>query len=113
MTAHPEIAEIRFTGSSETGRKVMASAAETIKRITLELCGNDAAIVLAGADPDAVAPGLFGAAFMSAGQVWIKKHLDFGPRIPFGGAKQSGSGVELGEEELAEFTQVHILNEAR
>lgn len=113
MTAHPDIAKFRFTGSSETGRKVMASAAETIKRITLELGGNDAAIVLPGADLDAVAPGISGAAFMSAGQVWIKKHLDFGPRITFGGAKQSGLRVELGEEGLAEFTQVHILNEAR
>lgn len=262
MTAHPDIAKISFTGSSETGRKVMASAAETIKRITLELGGNDAAIVLPGADPDAVAPGIFGAAFMNAGQVclavkrvyvhdtlydavverlarladeavvddglkqgttlgpiqnraqfdkvrgildrarrdgrvvaggtvedrpgyfirptivadidddaplvaeeqfgpilpvlrfsdpedalaranatpwglggsvwgrdsdmardialrmdagqvWINKHLDFGPNIPFGGAKQSGIGVEFAEEGLAEFTQIHIVNEAR
>lgn len=262
MTAHPDIAKISFTGSSETGRKVMASAAETIKRITLELGGNDAAIVLPGADPDAVAPGIFGAAFMNAGQVclavkrvyvhdslydevvarlakladeavvddglkqgttlgpiqnraqfekvqaileqarrdgrvvaggvvedrpgyfirptivadiaddaqlvaeeqfgpilpvlrfsdpedaldranatpwglggsvwgrdrdkardialrmdagqvWINKHLDVGPNIPFGGAKQSGIGVEFAEEGLAEFTQIHIVNEAR
>ncbi|HRO15969.1 MAG TPA: aldehyde dehydrogenase family protein [Paracoccus sp. (in: a-proteobacteria)] len=262
MTAHPGIAKISFTGSSETGRKVMASAAETIKRITLELGGNDAPIVLPGADPDTVAPGLFSAAFMNAGQVclavkrvyvhdsiydavvdrlarlageavvddglkqgttvgplqnrqqfekvqgflesarregrivaggtveprpgyfirptivadidddamlvaqeqfgpvlpvlrfddpedalaranatpwglggsvwgpdrdrardialrmeagqvWINKHLDFGPNIPFGGAKQSGIGVEFAEEGLAEFTQLHILNEAR
>lgn len=262
MTRHPDIAKISFTGSSDTGRKVIASAAETIKRITLELGGNDAAIVLPGADPDAVAPGIFGAAFMNAGQVclavkrvyvhdsvydavverlakladqavvddglkqgttigpiqnraqfekvqgiieqakrdgrvvaggtvedrpgyfirstivadidddaqlvaqeqfgpvlpvlrfkdpedalaranespwglggsvwgadrdlardialrmdvgqvWINKHLDFGPNIPFGGAKQSGIGVEFAEEGLAEFTQVHIVNEAR
>ena len=262
MTRHPDIAKISFTGSSETGRKVMASAAETIKRVTLELGGNDAAIVLPGADPDAVAPGIFGAAFMNAGQVclavkrvyvhdslydavverlaklaeaavvddglkqgttigpiqnraqfekvqgiieqawrdgrlvaggavedrpgyfirptiiadidddaelvaqeqfgpvlpvlrfddpedalkranhspwglggsvwaadralardialrmdagqvWINKHLDFGPNIPFGGAKQSGIGVVFAEEGLAEFTQIHVLNEAR
>lgn len=262
MTAHPDIAKISFTGSSETGKKVMASAAETIKRITLELGGNDAAIVLPGADPDTVAPGIFGAAFMNAGQVclavkrvyvhdtlydavverlarladeavvddglkqgttvgpiqnraqfdkvraildqarrdgrvvaggtakdrpgyfirptivadidddaelvaqeqfgpvlpvlrfsdpedalarangtpwglggsvwggdrelardialrmdagqvWINKHLDFGPNIPFGGSKQSGIGVEFAEEGLAEFTQLHVVNEAR
>ncbi|KGJ16307.1 aldehyde dehydrogenase family protein [Paracoccus sanguinis] len=262
MTAHRDIAKISFTGSSETGKKVMASAAETIKRITLELGGNDAAIVLPGADPDTVAPGIFGSAFMNAGQVclavkrvyvhdtlydavverlarladeavvddglkqgttvgpiqnraqfdkvraildqarrdgrvvaggtaedrpgyfirptivadidddaelvaqeqfgpvlpvlrfsdpedalarangtpwglggsvwggdrelardialrmdagqvWINKHLDFGPNIPFGGSKQSGIGVEFAEEGLAEFTQLHVVNEAR
>jgi acyl-CoA reductase-like NAD-dependent aldehyde dehydrogenase len=262
LTAHPDVAKISFTGSSATGQKVMASAAGTIKRLTLELGGNDAAIVLPGADPDKVAQGVFSGAFMNAGQVclaikrayvhesiydevvarlakladeavvdnglrqgttigpvqnkaqfeklkgfladarsdgrivaggevedrpgyfirptivadiddnsrlvteeqfgpilpvvkysdpedalsranaspwglggsvwgtdrdamrsialrmesgtaWINKHLDFGPGIPFGGAKRSGLGVELAEEGLAEFTQVHIVNEAR
>lgn len=50
---------------------------------------------------------------MDAGQVWINKHLDFGPNIPFGGSKQSGIGVEFAEEGLAEFTQLHVVNEAR
>ncbi|MEW6640659.1 MAG: aldehyde dehydrogenase family protein [Pseudomonadota bacterium] len=262
LTQHPDVAKISFTGSSATGQKVMASAASTLKRLTLELGGNDAAIVLPGADPDVVAPGIFGGAFMNAGQVclaikrayvhesiyddvvdrlakladaavvdnglqqgatigplqnrmqyekvktfladakadgrivaggevedrpgffirptivadiddtsrlvreeqfgpilpvvkysdpedalaranaspwglggsvwgrdreqtrdialrmesgtaWINKHLDFGPNIPFGGAKQSGTGVEFAEEGLAEFTQIHIVNEAR
>ena len=262
LTAHPDIAKISFTGSTETGKKVMASAASTIKRITLELGGNDAAIVMADADPKAIAPGIFGAATMNAGQVclaikrvyaheslydelcdelakladaaivddglkqgaqigplqnrmqyekvkgfladarangniiaggqvedrpgffirptivrdvedgcrivdeeqfgpilpiikysdaeaalaranaspwglggsiwgkdrdaayalacemesgtvWINKHLDFGPNIPFGGAKQSGIGVEFAEEGLYEFTQVQVINEAR
>ncbi|WP_298213555.1 aldehyde dehydrogenase family protein [Acidocella sp.] len=261
LTQHPDVAKISFTGSSATGKKVMAAAASTLKRITLELGGNDAAIVLPGADPETVAPGIFGGAFMNAGQVclaikrayvhesiydqvvdrlaalanaavvdsglhqgttigplqnrmqyekikdylevarkdgrivaggevedrpgyfirptivadiddtsrlvaeeqfgpvlpvvkyadpedalkranaspwglggsvwgsdrqkareialqmetgtaWINKHLDFGPNIPFGGAKQSGLGVELAEEGLAEFTQVHVINEA-
>jgi acyl-CoA reductase-like NAD-dependent aldehyde dehydrogenase len=262
LTCHPDIAKVTFTGSTETGRKVMASAAATIKRITLELGGNDAAIVLADADPATAAPGIFRAAFMNAGQVclaikrvyvhddiydemcaalarlaeeavlddgllqgtqigplqnkaqyekvktflddarasgtiiaggeiqdragyfirptivrdisdgtklvdeeqfgpvlpvirfshaedalaranasiwglggsvwsgdreaaydlaermdagtvWINKHLDFGPNIPFGGAKQSGLGVEFAEEGLAEFTQIQLINEAR
>lgn len=262
LTSHPDIAKISFTGSSATGQKVMAAAAGTIKRLTLELGGNDAAIVLPGADPAKVAPGLFAGAFLNAGQVclaikrayvhgsiyeevcarlaalaeqavlgdgleqgvtigpvqnrmqfdklkgfleaaraegriiaggtvedrpgffirptivadvedgarivdeeqfgpilpvirfddveaalaranssvwglggsvwgedreanrrvaermesgsvWINKHLDFGPNIPFGGAKQSGLGVEFAEEGLAEFTQIRILNEAR
>lgn len=262
LTAHPDIAKISFTGSSATGQKVMASAASTIKRLTLELGGNDAAIVLPGADPAKVAPGIFAGAFLNAGQVclaikrayvhgsiyeevcarlaelanqavvgdgleqgttigpvqnrmqfeklkgfldaaraegriiaggeavegpgffirptivadvangtrivdeeqfgpilpvirfddvetallhandtpwglggsvwgedralarkvaervesgsvWINKHLDFGPNMPFGGAKQSGLGVEFAEEGLAEFTQIRVLNEAR
>ncbi len=262
LTAHPDIAKISFTGSTETGKKVMASAASTIKRITLELGGNDAAIVMPDADPIAIAPGIFGAATMNAGQVclaikrvyahesiydelcselarladaaivddglkqgaqigplqnkmqyekvkgfledarangniiaggqiedrpgyfirptivrdvedgcrivdeeqfgpilpiiryadpqtalaranaspwglggsiwgtdrdkaydlacemesgtvWINKHLDFGPNIPFGGAKQSGIGVEFAEEGLHEFTQIQVINEAR
>ena len=262
LTAHPGIAKISFTGSTETGRKVMASAAASIKRLTLELGGNDAAIVLADADPVKVAPGIFNGAFMNAGQiclaikrvyahsdiydalcaelarlaeeavvddglkqgaqigplqnkaqyekvraliesgradgtiiaggelldrpgyfvrptivrdisdgarlvdeeqfgpvlpiirfddpedaiaranasdmglggsiwsadrqkahdlatrmeagtVWINKHLDFGPTMPFGGAKQSGLGVEFAQEGLYEFTQVHVINEAK
>jgi acyl-CoA reductase-like NAD-dependent aldehyde dehydrogenase len=262
LTAHPDVAKISFTGSTETGRKVMASAASTLKRLTLELGGNDAAIVLADVDPKAAAAGIFGGAMMNAGQVclavkrvyahdaiydelcaelarladaavvddglmqgaqigplqnkaqfekvkgfledarangriiaggtvedrpgyfirptivadiadgtklvdeeqfgpilpvirftdaeaaveranaspwglggsvwskdrdrayalacemesgtvWINKHLDFGPNIPFGGTKQSGIGVEFAEEGLHEFTQLQVVNEAR
>lgn len=262
LTKHPGVSKISFTGSTETGKKVMASAAETIKRITLELGGNDAGIVLDDADPKKAAPAIFAGAFMNAGQVclalkrlyvhesiydamcdelaklaneavvddglkqgaqigplqnrmqyekvkgfledarkdgriiaggevpdrpgffirptivrdiadgsrvvdeeqfgpilpvikysdpedalaranaspyglgasvwssnmdraydiagrmeagtvWVNKHLDFGPNIPFGGAKMSGLGVEFAEEGLAEFTQVFVINMAR
>ncbi len=50
---------------------------------------------------------------IEAGTVWINKHLDMAPHIPFGGAKQSGIGTEFAEEGLAEFTQLQIINEAR
>ncbi|WP_315830852.1 aldehyde dehydrogenase family protein [Bradyrhizobium prioriisuperbiae] len=262
MTRHPDIRKISFTGSTATGQKVMASAAATLKRITLELGGNDASIVLDDADPKKVAPGIFEGAFqnsgqvclaikrlyvhesiydelcaelatlannavvddglkqgtklgplqnkmqyekvkgfldaarkdgniiaggaamdrpgyfiqptivrdikegsklvdeeqfgpvlpvikysdsedvirranatnyglggsvwssdterahkvasrMEAGTVWINKHLDMAPHIPFGGAKQSGIGTEFAEEGLAEFTQLQIINAAR
>jgi acyl-CoA reductase-like NAD-dependent aldehyde dehydrogenase len=69
MTAHPGIDKISFTGSVETGKKVMASCAGTLKRFTLELGGNDAAIVLDDVDPRAVAPKLFFSAFVNSGQV--------------------------------------------
>jgi len=47
---------------------------------------------------------------IEAGTVWINKHLDMAPNIPFGGAKQSGIGTEFAEEGLAEFTQLQIIN---
>ncbi len=261
LTKHPDIRKISFTGSTATGQKVMASAAQTLKRITLELGGNDAGIVLDDVDPKKVAPGIFEGAFQNSGQVclaikrlyvhesvydeicdelvaianntvvddglkqgtklgplqnkmqyekvkgflddarkngnviaggnvvdrpgyfvqptivrdikegsklvdeeqfgpvlpvikysdsddvirranatnyglgasvwssdldrahkvasrieagtvWINKHLDMAPHIPFGGAKQSGMGVEFAEEGLAEFTQLQIINVA-
>ncbi len=71
MTTHPDIRKISFTGSSATGQKVMASAAQTLKRITLELGGNDAGIVLDDVDPKKVAPGIFEGAFQNSGQVCL------------------------------------------
>ena len=71
MTAHPDIRKISFTGSTETGKKVMAGAAAMLKRITLELGGNDAGIVLPDVDPKTVAPKLFASAFQNSGQVCI------------------------------------------
>ena len=68
MTEHPGIKKIVFTGSCATGKKVMASAAGNLKRLTLELGGNDAAIVLPGADVAGIAPKIFGGAFINSGQ---------------------------------------------
>jgi len=68
MAAHPGIDKIVFTGSTATGRHVMRSAADTLKRLTLELGGNDAGIVLPDADPAAIAEGLFWGAFLNNGQ---------------------------------------------
>lgn len=68
MAAHPDIRKIVFTGSCGTGQKVMQSAATTLKRLTLELGGNDAGIVLPDADPQQIATGLFWGAFLNNGQ---------------------------------------------
>ncbi len=68
MTEHRDIAKIVFTGSCATGRKVMGSAADTLKRLTLELGGNDAGIVLADVNPAAVAEKIIGGAFINNGQ---------------------------------------------
>ncbi|MDK4703409.1 aldehyde dehydrogenase family protein [Rhizobium sp. CNPSo 4062] len=68
LSSHPGIAKMTFTGSTETGKKVMASAVATLKRLTLELGGNDAGIVLPDADPKAIIEGLFWGAFINNGQ---------------------------------------------
>ncbi|HWU60984.1 MAG TPA: aldehyde dehydrogenase family protein [Ensifer sp.] len=68
MSSHPGIAKIVFTGSTETGKKIMASAAGTLKRLTLELGGNDAGIVLPDCDPRQIAEGIFWGAFINGGQ---------------------------------------------
>jgi len=69
LTQHPDIAKVAFTGSTATGRKVMASGAETLKRLTLELGGNDAAIVLDDADPIDTAQKIFNGAMFNTGQI--------------------------------------------
>lgn len=68
MSAHGGIRKIVFTGSCGTGEKVMESAASTMKRLTLELGGNDAGIVLGDVDAEAIAPGLFWGIFINNGQ---------------------------------------------
>jgi acyl-CoA reductase-like NAD-dependent aldehyde dehydrogenase len=69
LVEHPGIDKVSFTGSVATGKRVMASASSTLKRVTLELGGNDPAILLDDADFDAMAPKIFGAAFANCGQV--------------------------------------------
>jgi acyl-CoA reductase-like NAD-dependent aldehyde dehydrogenase len=71
LTSHPDVAKISFTGSAGTGRKIMNSASASLKRLTLELGGNDAAIVLGDVDVKGVAPKLFEAAFVNSGQVCL------------------------------------------
>ncbi|MDE2618640.1 MAG: aldehyde dehydrogenase family protein [Sphingomonadales bacterium] len=71
LSGHPDVARVSFTGSTATGRKVMAAGADSLKRITLELGGNDAAIVLDDVDPREIAPRLFNGAMVNAGQVCL------------------------------------------
>ena len=71
MTEHPGISKIGFTGSSETGKRIMASAANTMKRVTLEMGGNDPSIVMPDVDVKAAAEKVYGGAFLNAGQVCL------------------------------------------
>ena len=68
ISGHPGIHKIVFTGSTRTGQDIMRNAADTLKRLTLELGGNDAGIVLPGTDIGAIAEGVFGSAFLNMGQ---------------------------------------------
>jgi acyl-CoA reductase-like NAD-dependent aldehyde dehydrogenase len=71
LTADPRIAKVGFTGSTATGKKIMASAADGLKRLTLELGGNDPGIVLDDVDVRATAQSIFNAAFLNCGQVCL------------------------------------------
>ena len=110
MTRHPGINKISFTGSTATGRKIMESASVNLKRITLELGGNDPAIVMPDVDVDATAKEVFWGAFQNSAQFCVaakrvyvhndiydafaKSIVDFAKTVKVGdGAEQ---GTDLG-----------------
>jgi acyl-CoA reductase-like NAD-dependent aldehyde dehydrogenase len=68
LVEHPDVAKVAFTGSTEVGRGIAAAAAQTIKRVTLELGGKSANLVFADADLDAAAQSAPFAVFANAGQ---------------------------------------------
>ncbi|HMB61060.1 MAG TPA: aldehyde dehydrogenase family protein [Xanthomonadales bacterium] len=104
MTAHPGIDKIAFTGHTDTGKHVMASAAKTLKRITLELGGNDPAIVLPDVEPAKIVPELFWGAFQNNAQFCnstkrLYVHEDIYDEllkelVAFAGAQKVGDGAE-------------------
>ncbi len=71
LTSHPDVAKVGFTGSTATGKAIAASGANTLKRVTLELGGNDPAIVLEDVDVKETAKAIFGNAFLNCGQVCL------------------------------------------
>ncbi len=79
LASHPGVKKIGFTGSTATGMKVMASASGTLKRLTLELGGNDPALVLDDVDPIETARRVFTAAMSNAGQVCLAAKRIFVP----------------------------------
>jgi len=68
LASHPDIDKVMFTGSTATGREIIKSSAGNLARLTLELGGNDAGIVLPGTDAVAIAEGLFWGSFINTGQ---------------------------------------------
>ena len=109
ITEHPDIDKITFTGSTATGKKIMEGASVDLKRITLELGGNDASIVLPDADVEKVAEQLFWSSFSNAGQICIAAkriyiHEDiydelsaaiaeYAKNVTVGDGSQQGTGV--------------------
>lgn len=71
LVAHPDIDKISFTGSTATGRRIMEGASGNLKRLTLELGGNDPAIVLPDVDVEKTARELFWAAFQNSAQFCV------------------------------------------
>ena len=109
ITSHPDIDKITFTGSTATGKKIMEGASADLKRITLELGGNDASIVMPDADPKKVAEQLFWSSFSNAGQICIAAKrvyihediydelsqaiADYAKTVTVGDGSQQGTGV--------------------
>lgn len=108
MTSHPGINKITFTGSTATGRKIMASCSSNLKRMTLELGGNDPAIVMPDVDVEATAKDLFWGAFQNSAQFCVAAkriyvHDDIYDEfsqalVDFAKTVKMGDGAEQGTE---------------
>ena len=68
LTEHADVAKVTFTGSTRTGQSILSHSVSSLKSVVLELGGNDAGIVLADADVERAAQGVFASAFLNAGQ---------------------------------------------
>lgn len=80
LSTLPGVRKISFTGSTEVGTSVAAQAAATVKRVTLELGGNDPAVVLEDADAETTARGIVASAFRNSGQVCMAVKRVYVPR---------------------------------
>ena len=113
MTSHPVPRKISFTGSVETGKKVAAAGAPDLKRVTLELGGNDAAIMLPDVDPKAVAQKIFWGAFENNGQICSAIKRVYVPEDKYNAMLEQlgeiAKTVKVGDG-MAEGTQIGPLN---
>lgn len=71
LVEHPDVKMITFTGSNATGKKIMATGAGQLKKVMLELGGNDPAIILPGSDIQKIGPTIFDKAMFNTGQVCV------------------------------------------
>ncbi|HEY2658345.1 MAG TPA: aldehyde dehydrogenase family protein [Caulobacteraceae bacterium] len=108
LTSHAGIDKIAFTGSTATGKKVMETASRDLKRVTLELGGNDAAIVMPDVDLETIAPQLFWSAFTNNAQLCVASkrmyvHADIYARfktalVDYAKTVKVGDGAEQGAQ---------------
>jgi len=108
LTAHPGVDKIAFTGSTPTGKAILCAAAKDMKRVTLEMGGNDPAIVFDDVDIEAITPKLFWGAFANSAQFCLAiKRLYVHDRIydrllesliAFAKTVRMGNGLEQGVE---------------
>jgi len=115
ITSHPDVKKISFTGSVPTGIRVAQSAANDLKRVTLELGGNDPAIILDDADPAKIAPQLFWSSFMNCGQICIAVKRVYAPEKLFqplvGAIAKLAEEVKVGDG-IDPSTQIGPINNA-
>jgi acyl-CoA reductase-like NAD-dependent aldehyde dehydrogenase len=109
LVEHPDVAKIAFTGSTAVGRGIAAGAAQTIKRVTLELGGKSANLVFADADIRAAAEAAPGAVFGNAGQDCCARSRILVERSALddflAALRPAVEGIEVGDP-LAEATQM-------
>jgi len=107
LTNHPDVNKVVFTGSIATGKKVMESASRSLKRVTLELGGNDAGVVLPGTNIEPLLERLFWGCFINAGQTCaalkrlyvhegqyedvVKRFAEYVAKIPVGDGLDPGT----------------------
>jgi len=84
LVRHPGVDKIAFTGSTAAGRRIAALCGQDLRRVTLELGGKSAAVILDDADPSVVAQGLQMASLMNSGQACIAQSRILAPRSRYG-----------------------------
>ena len=80
LTSHPDIAKVTFTGSTAVGRSIMRAAAETMKRVTLELGGKGPNIILSDADLESAISTVIAVGFLNSGQACVAGTRILAPR---------------------------------
>jgi acyl-CoA reductase-like NAD-dependent aldehyde dehydrogenase len=129
MTLHPGIDKIIFTGSVATGKKVMSGASQTLKRVTLELGGNDAGIVLPGTNIDPLLEKLFWGCFINAGQTCaalkrlyvhedqyeevVRKFSEYVSKIPVGNGLDAANLIGPLSNEMQLNKVISLVEDAR
>jgi aldehyde dehydrogenase (NAD+) len=129
LTEHPDVAKISFTGSTATGRRVVQSSAATLKRVTLELGGNDAAIVMGDVDIPKIVEKLFWSAFTNAGQICMATKrlyvhekvydqlamalVDYAAKVKLGDGMQPDTGMGPLQNELQYRRVLRLLDDIR